>query len=362
MLLKLISSALIALQLACSGAAYAQSYRAPFDTPPPVTSDAIVQCTAPPVPIKMLSVDDVYVVGDKSYSVVDPARKQAREAAMVPVRAFTAGVARFANDYVKSGGTDRRSGICALRWLDAWASAGAMTWMPDHDAEFILSVHLFGWAMDYAQVRGLTLTSNDPRPRILTWFASMANDMLSHTNGLTPRYPTIYNNNHRYWAGLAAMAVAMNTGDQSMADWALQSARVGLDQVDQDGALPLELTRRAMARHYHLYAAAPLVMTLEIAAANGTDISSYNNGAIHRLVKYAIGSITDPSAIEARTGVTQNPYLNPRGGFDVQNVAWFEFYNRRYPGTIPTAATILSNRPLVNVEIGGDYTLLSQRR
>jgi poly(beta-D-mannuronate) lyase len=211
-------------------------------------------------------------------------------------------------------------------------------------------------------VRDLTLTSNDPRPRILTWFAGMANDLRSHTNGLTPVFPTIYNNNHRYWAGLATMAVAMNTKDKALFNWALQSARVGLDRVDQTGALPLELTRRAMARHYHLYAAAPLVMTLEIAAASGTNISSYNNGAIHRLVKFAIGSIADPRAIEARTGVTQNPYLNPRGGFDIQNVAWFEFYNRRYPGAVPSAATILSNRPLINVEIGGDYTLLAQKR
>jgi poly(beta-D-mannuronate) lyase len=362
MLLKIISSALIALQLACSGAACAQAYRVPFDTPPPTTSDAIVQCTTPPVPINMLDVDVAFAVGDASYSIVDPARLAAREAALVPIRAFTSGLARFANDYVRSGGTDRRSGICALRWLDAWASAGAMTNMTDHDAQFIRSVHLSGWAMDYAQVRDLTVTSNDPRPRILTWFASMANDLRSHTNGLTPGSPTIYNNNHRYWAGLATMAVAMNTGDQSLTDWALQSARAGLDQVNQAGALPLELTRRAMARHYHLYASAPLVMTLEIAAANGTDISSYNNGAIHRLVGFAIGSITDPSAIEALTGVQQQPYLNPRGGFDIQNVAWFEFYNRRYPGVVPSAATILSNRPLINVEIGGNYTLLAQKR
>jgi len=362
MTIKFISFAVMAIQIACLGAAYAQSYRAPFDTPPPVTFDGIVECPTPPVPLNMLDVDVAYAVGDTSYSIIDPVRLQAREAALAPLRAFTAGLAKFSNDYVKSGGTDGRSGACALRWLDAWASASAMTQMPDHDAQFIRSVYLSGWAMDYAQVRGMTLTTNDPRPRISTWFLSMARNMRTHTNGLTPRYPTVFNNNHRYWAGLAAMAVAMNTNDPALFWWAIESARVGLNQVDQSGALPLELTRGAMSRHYHLYASAPLVMTLEIAAASGTNISSHNNGAIHRLVKYAIGSITDPSAIEARTGITQNPYLNPRGGFDVQNVAWFEFYNRRYPGTVPTAATILSNRPLINVEIGGDYTLLAQKR
>ncbi|WP_340318199.1 alginate lyase family protein [Rhizorhabdus argentea] len=273
--------------------------------------------------------------------------------------AFSAGVSDFAIKYVRSGGADRRSGTCALRWLSFWAKARAMTQMPDHNAQFRRSVQLSGWAIDYAMVRNITFKEDDPKPMIERWFAEMAADLRVHTDQITN---ATARNNHRYWAGLAAMAVAMNTGDQSLAQWALASARIGLDQVDSVGALPLELRRAAMARHYHLYAAAPLVMTIEIAAANGTDLSSYNDGALHRLVAFAISSISSPSLISSLSGAPQQAFVNSNGRYNTQDVAWFEFYNRRFPDRLPDGAGVLANRPLVNIELGGDLTLLAAKR
>ncbi len=262
----------------------------------------------------------------------------------------------MANRYVRSRGTDVASGMCALHWLSEWAGAGAMTHMPDHEAQFVRSVNLAAWAMAYAQVRDIQFSNNDPRPNINVWLAQMAADMRGHTNALTNA--TAYNN-HRYWAGFAAMAVAMDTGDRSLMNWALGSARVGLDQIDSAGALPLELARKSRARHYTIYAAMPLVMTAEIAAANGADLYGYRNGALHRLVGFALGSLVSPAVIAQMAGSIQDPMTPATRRYDNQRIAWIEFYNRRFKGRAAPISGLLSNRPLVNNEIGGDMTLLA---
>ena len=329
---------------------------APFATPRPQTVAAATGCPSPPPPLTALDTVNMYRADDPTFSHADPMRVAARDTVTAPVKAFTAGISRLANNYVASNGRDVRSGACALQWLATWAKAGAMLQMKSHDAQFLRSVHLSGWAMDFAQVRGLRIVSDDPRPQIRTWLAQMAGDMRRHYDSLSN---TTARNNHRYWAGFAAMAVAMDNGDRNLAGWALTAARIGIDQITPMGALPLEVGRRSKARLYHVYGAEPLVMTAEIAAANGNDLYGYRGGALHRLVSFALSSITVPARMAALAGVPQDPWVNPRGAFDTQTVAWTEFYARRFPGRLPYAPTIASHRPLVNPEIGGDMTMLS---
>ena len=346
------------LGMCASGLLGANSpFHAPLRSPFPHPASAAMlrppTCPLPPKPSPRLDIIGAYVVTDASYSKIDPARASARAASIAPVNAFTGGAVLMANRYLRSRGKDVASGMCALQWLSAWAGAGAMTQMPDHEAQFVRSVNLAAWAMAYAQVRGIRFSQNDPHPIVTDWLARMAADMRSHTSALTNT--TAYNN-HRYWAGFAAMAVAMDTGDRSLMNWALGSARIGLDQIDAAGVLPHELARKSRARHYHLYAAMPLVMTAEIAAANGVDLYGYRNGALHLLVGFALGS---PAAMAQKAGSIQDPMTLATRRYDNQRIAWIELYNRRFRGRAAPIAGLLVNRPLVNNEIGGDMTLLA---
>ncbi|WP_343227946.1 alginate lyase family protein [Stakelama flava] len=323
---------------------------------PRATIAGLPDCPAPPAPIKRLATQSMYVTGDKSYSKIDPKQAKAREQTLAPIQKFTTDVAHFANHYVKSGGKDVKAGGCALVWLDIWAKAGAMRTMAEHESQFVRSVNLAGWALAYAQVRNLKVEKDAPQPVIDAWLNGMARDMQHHFNGLKN---VTGRNNHRYWAGLAASAVAMDTGTKSLADWGLASARIGLAQITQRGALPAELTRGRRARHYHLYAAAPLVMTAAIADANGVDLYAEQDGALHRLVRFATQSLLSPSRIAELAGVQQEPF-NATTAVGRQNVAWMEFYVRRFPGRSPAEAMILKGRPLRDDELGGDLTMLAR--
>ena len=42
-----------------------------------------------------------------------------------------------------------------------------------------------------------------------------------------------------------------------------------------------------------------------------------------------------------------------------QLLAWFEFYNKDFPGRVPAQRVIVQERPLRNAELGGDLTMLA---
>lgn len=273
----------------------------------------------------------------------------------------TSALARQANAFVLSGGRDARSGACVLVMLEGWARAGALSDVTTHDAQFIRAVALSGWAMDFAQVRDVRLRggTGDPRAIIVAWLTTQARDTCHHFENLRN---STGRNNQRAWAGLAAMATAMATGDGELRRCGLASTHVALDEVTDRGYLPLEIARKERARHYHLYAVAPLVMTAEIVAANGGDLYGYKRGALRRLVHFTINSIDHPGLVDRLSGAAQEPIYRPSGRLKGQYFAWLEFYVRRFGFTVLGTEALLSLRPLVNPEIGGDMTMLSRNK
>lgn len=329
----------------------------PIPAPPGVVALAGLACPPAPEPVVSLANQTAYRAGDASFSRIDPQRAAVRAVMLGGVPDFTRGLSRLANAYVASRGRDAARGGCALAWLDQWGRAGAMRDMATHDAQFVRAVNLAGWALAYAQLARLRVTGDDPHPRIQAWFAAMAADMRAHWQEQPPQN-VVARNNHRYWAGLAATVIGIETGDRGLRDWGIASARIGLDQVTAEGALPLEIARAARARHYLLYAAAPLVMTAELAASQGIDLYGYRSGALPRLARFATAALIDPARVTALAGTAPEPFVNGRGQFNGQYVAWYEFFTRRFPGD-PAARLILAHRPLVNPEIGGDISLLA---
>jgi poly(beta-D-mannuronate) lyase len=88
------------------------------------------------------------------------------------------------------------------------------------------------------------------------------------------------------------------------------------------------MARAGRTLHYHLYALAPLIMIAELAEANGIDLYSYNNGAIHRLVNLCIAGLRDPAIFAKATGVQQDIVAGQYSGADI---GWAVSYVKRFP-------------------------------
>jgi poly(beta-D-mannuronate) lyase len=97
-------------------------------------------------------------------------------------------------------------------------------------------------------------------------------------------------------------------------------------QITPEGTLPLEMARRSLALHYHLFAAAPLVTIAELAAANGVDLYAVDHHALARLVYRAASGLQDPSFFARQAGVAQQP-APP----DAYAIAWAIPFARRFP-------------------------------
>jgi hypothetical protein len=85
--------------------------------------------------------------------------------------------------------------------------------------------------------------------------------------------------------------------------------------------------RGQRALHYQLYALGPLVMLAELGEANGMDMYGMRDGAIHRLVRFNIDAMKDPSIIVKRTGVAQDTAA-PFSGLEI---GWAVPYVQRFP-------------------------------
>ena len=129
----------------------------------------------------------------------------------------------------------------------------------------------------------------------------------------------------------------------------MESYRLGVCQVTEQGALPIELSRGKRARDYHIHAVAPLVMLAEMGARNGLDTYYECGKALHRLVKFVLGAIDDPSQIEELAGAEQIDLAEGES-----RLAWVAIYRSRF--TLPV--TVVLPKSLVASTLGGDVEAL----
>ncbi len=125
---------------------------------------------------------------------------------------------------------------------------------------------------------------------------------------------------------MAVMAAGIAANRRTLFQWGIDSFRIGVAQITPEGTLPLEMARRSLALHYHLFAAAPLVAIAELAAANGIDLYAMEHYALARLVRRAASGLRDPSFFARQAGVPQQPVR-----LDAYSIAWAIPFARRFP-------------------------------
>nr|7XTF_A Chain A, Poly(Beta-D-mannuronate) lyase [Pandoraea apista] len=303
-------------------------------------------CPAPPP-----GSPDIRAIGyytDAARSVIDPRLKTQNDAAVKPLNAFAAHVAKFADAYAK--GADEAAGRCALTWLDAWARSGAMLGRMAH-VNNDQSDYMRQWthgAAAMAYLRTQALASEQQRTDIETWLKRLSAANLAYWDN-----PKHKRNNHYYWTGVGIMATAVATRDDTLLNTAQGIYRAGIDAIEPDGRLPMEMARKRLALHFHDYATAPLVLMAEMARLQGEDWYTYRQGALERLAARVADGYRDPSWFNTQSGAVQET-ATPKA-----SSGWVEFYRLRSPDPMRFDAMHAAG-PFQDPRMGGNLTLMAQ--
>jgi poly(beta-D-mannuronate) lyase len=352
-----VSLVVIANLISFSQAAMAVELNSPFlAVRHPQKGSFAIQCTDKiPTPVVELELLSIYDQEDDSRSTIDPKRKKEYDAAIANARLFSSSVTKHSSNYVQSDGSRLYDAACALKILDAWAAADALSVLKTRQSALSSTRIVAGSALAYLQIRDAAKIMKLDTKAIEAWFDRRAAAIIPvYTETGEARSNK---QNHRYWGGLAVAAIGVAIGKPVYLQFGIDSYEIGISQIQPDGSLPLELARKKRARDYHLHATAPLVMLAELAEANGFDLYARDDGAIHRLVDFDLRAVADPSEIEALTGAmmeaipTDGQYL--RG----DRLAWTDAYFARFPEK-RAVYNLNVERPLFSSNIGGRITVL----
>lgn len=355
----LLCSLLIVISVAMTQVASAATLIGPFKTVTPPTANPkgeIYACPAIPSAFIDLNIPELYDSLDPTLSVIKPDQEAAYQKAVAPLNDYLTQITRMANIYVRSNGRNLASAQCTLSWLNNWAAQKALTGDGTNQGNFVRKWMLASISSAYVQI---SLDGRlDPKQKIEVkrWIQSLSKIIMDSYSKPTD----VSRRNHRlYWAAWAVGISSVAIQSRSNFDWAIEKAKIGLVQIEDDGTLPLEVRRGSRAQVYHLFATEALVMLAELGYKNGVNLYAYNEDALHRLVAFDISQLEDPSYLRHRSGYVQK--ISPKNLPSL--IAWLEPYYQRFGFADPklakkAEALLRKERPLVNRRIGGDTTLL----
>ncbi len=313
-----------------------------------VVGRALPAPVAAPIPRPIRDLLGVSYYTDANHSVADPLSKEKNQEAFAPLRAFVRQVTNLADGWMESRPAQPAYAVRTLELLAVWARGGALLGATNQQGEYEREWTLGSFALAYLKLRDAPGLDPGARTDVEAWLVKLAAAVQPHY-GHVGRSSSA--NNHACWAGLAVAATGAATQSHALFDWGLAQGRIGIAQVRADGFLPLELDRKALALHYHLFALSPLVMLAELGEANGVDLYGEGDNAILRLAHRVIAGLGDPSPFAAAAGVAQQLRRPARGA----DLAWAEPYYARFHDR-QVAPFLAAARPLRDDRLGGDLT------
>ena len=267
---------------------------------------------------------------DSKHSIIDPTRYAAYNAASRIFR-NTMTVVETAADKFQSTGS-RGAAECVLRILALNAQAGAMTGkMSSNQSYYVQNWTLGGLAIAWLKVRSAMPGTPEDRQNIAAWLKQVAVSTMGYYNRGRAKGASDARNNHYGWAGIAVMAAGVASNDKSLFDWGVGTYDDGVNNIQPDGTLPLEMGRGQKALHYHLFALAPLIYMAEFGAANGLDLYSRHDGALARLVSRAMSGLADNQFFATKAGIAQD--TPAQGKIKSEDVICMVPYLRRFPNS-----------------------------
>jgi len=261
-------------------------------------------------------------------------------------------VIQLANTYVASNPANENVAACTIKWLHTWAKSDALLGDVNYAGTHVRKWSIGIFASAYLQIHQSPSLKPQTKKSIQTWLQKLGRTLQTEQDQILDRKSG--HNNHLFWKAWSAGITAVALQDQDMFDWAMRKAQIGLYQIDQNGALPLELIRGTKALHYHVFSTHALVMLAELAAINGAgDFYTVHNNALKRLITFTLDNIENPAAIESLNGKTQET----ENLVNASTMAWLELYTRRHQSH-KAQALLETLRPMHQLRTGGNMTLL----
>jgi len=348
------------------GAAPAIRLEAPFDTVRQRerwgrVMPQLAACPPVPAPVRDHLHEPFYT--DRNNSVADPAKRGKVLQSLAPMWAYSKGLNDLAEDFVRATPADLGRARCVLAWLDAWASAGALTGKVDKWGFYdTLWADQIAAGMAYFKIWRQPGLDAAAKARVAQWLAILARRAVNENEGFNEarRKRKEPPHNLSFWTAAGAVVAGVAADDRPLFDWGIRTAREGLGAVTAAGALPAELERKGRAFVYHTWALEPLMLVAAFAAANGVDLIEGRQGALARIVDFLIEARADPAAFEALAGAPQQGDSRPAAWPTSKSAAALEVYLSLRPD--PRIEVLVAPlRPVTSQFSGGNFSLMFAR-
>lgn len=317
---------LVAATLPILAAAQEKALRSPWDGKPVTTTEVSYACPAISHIAADLVTDGFYRLDDPTHSIIDPVRQEAYRKSSDGIKAVGLAVVAAADDYRTVG--SRSAAQCAMAQILTLAQEHSLAGkMSSNQAYYVQGWVVGAVVIAYLKVRETGIATPQQTELIAKWMQSVGEQTKDYYDAHKKQGHGDSQNNHLYWAGVELAAIGVAANDRKDFDWGMRTYDNGVDQIQPDGSLPLEMARGSRALHYHLYALAPLVLLAEFGEANHLDLYAHANGAIHRLVNFSVAGLQDPAPFVKATGVQQEVPKIPNG----DQIGWAPPYVKRFP-------------------------------
>ena len=269
---------------------------------------------------------------DAQHSVKDDKRYAAYTAVKEQYTSVTGAAERAADHFQASGETG--AAACVMKILLPQAQADVMTGsMSSNQANYVQNWTLGALAIAYLKVRQVGPEGLGATPEqiaaVQAWMDKVGGQVEGYFAARRAKGTNDGRNNHLYWAGFAAIAAGIAANDRELYGWGVSTYKDGVDEIADDGTLPLEMARGQRALHYHLFALAPLVTMAELGTVNGEDLYAYKGARLHLLVSRALAGLVDNHYFSTKAGAVQD--TPEKGRVKSDDVVWVMPYLRRYP-------------------------------
>ena len=302
--------------------------QSPWDGRPVPPTDAPYACPAIVHLSRDLATEGFY--SDSKSSIIDPAKWKAYSESSGPYKKLGQEIVTEADAWRSTG--SRPAAQCALQHMMAAARDGVFTGkMSSRQAYYVQGWVIGAVAIAYLKIRDSGFVTPEEQKTLFPWFVTVVNQTIAFydSNGAK--------NNHLYWAGLEAMAAGVSANNRKLFDWGVKAYRTGINQIQTDGSLPLEIRRGQRALHYHLYAIAPLVYIAEFGEDNGLHLYAERDHALARLVDLSIKGLQNNEFFNKATGIPQD---TPKGPPTAEQISWAQIWESRFPS--PDIEALLS--------------------
>ena len=316
-------------------------------------SDPATFCATDITPVIGLDYGSRYTDDSATRSDFDETSDAEVTKQLAPVDKMITFLSNIANIAAVPGPDQEQAAACVLSRLHEWAADYALSEIGTMNAKISVPSRIAGFAFAYRQVEPF-LPVSEERTVVEAWLSKRSYETISFFDLEAP--PKASRNNLRAWAAMSSALVGISTDDPLLKRWAADSTELVACSAAEDGSLPMEMGRGALALHYQLHAVSALVVTAALLDDQGFKLFDRCGGNIGKAVDFVVEGFADPAAVTALAGKEQS-YFNGKEKLEGFEVAWAAAYLAKVDD--PAVRKFVEPfGKLMNSKIGGDQALI----